>query len=104
MELRGLCSGQVAGTFITGDGGFTVKTPAKVGLRHLFCKGYGRGQDWEEGSGLCLPFFKFNCFSGEPSYLSHSEEKVQSRAQRSKIRHVLRILDTTLRHQDSPAG
>lgn len=26
--------------------------------------------------GCVLSFFKFNCFSGEPSYLSRSEEKV----------------------------
>lgn len=30
--------------------------------------------------GCVLPFFKFNCFSGEPIYLSRSEERVQNRA------------------------
>lgn len=42
-------------------------------------------------------------FVGNP-VISHVEQKVQNRAQRSKIRHVLRILDTTSRHQDSPSG
>lgn len=38
---------------VAGDGGFSVELPAKVGLRHLFCTGHGRGQDRKEGSGLC---------------------------------------------------
>lgn len=37
------------GALVTGNGGFSIETPANLGLRYLFGKGSYRGHDWKGG-------------------------------------------------------